>query len=153
MIQTPDSPLARLADEVSRTNGRLKSLFAEVRRLVELGDSELLVLSAVVSAQRAPTVPQIGRSLGHPRQLIQRAANSLVERGLLEAVANPDHKRAPLLAATPAGVALKVQADGYAQVIAGRFGAGLDMGVLTSAADALFAARQMLEQHGRNRES
>lgn len=149
MSHAPNDPLSRLADEVSRANGRLKSLFADVRRQVDLGDSELLVLSAVVSAQHAPTVPQIGRSLGHPRQLIQRAANNLIERGLVEGVANPDHKRAPLLVATPAGLALKARADAHAQAIAARFAAGLDIDVLAAAADALHAARQMLERQGR----
>ncbi len=59
-------------------------------------------------------MPQIGRSLGHPRQVIQRAVNVLVDKGLIETAPNPDHKRAPLLIATPAGEQLKDQIDARA---------------------------------------
>jgi DNA-binding MarR family transcriptional regulator len=104
-------PLVGLIDETSRLNGRLKSLFAEARRGAGLGDSELAVLSAVVEAERPPTVPQIGRSFGQPRQQIQRAANSLMGAGLIEAIPNPDHKRASLLRATESGISLKRRAD------------------------------------------
>ena len=89
--------LVGLVDEIARLNGRLKSAFAASRRAVGLGDSEIMVLNAVVEAERPPTVAQIGRSLGHPRQIIQRAANSLVADGLIETRPNPDHKRAALL--------------------------------------------------------
>ena len=107
-------PLVGLSDELIRLNGRLKSLFAEARRGAGLGDSEMGVLNAVVEADRAPTVPQIGRSFGQPRQLVQRAANSLMAAGLIEAVPNPDHKRAVLLCATDKGLTLKREVDGRA---------------------------------------
>ena len=62
-------PLIGLSDELIRLNGRLKGRFAGARRSEGLGDSELTVLNAVVEADRPPTVPQIGRSLGQPRQI------------------------------------------------------------------------------------
>src|SRR6476619_7051571 len=89
--------LVGLVDEVLRLGGRLKSTFAGARRAAGLGESESMVLNAVVEADRAPTVSQIGRSLGQPRQIVQRAANALVEAGLIATAPNPDHKRAPLL--------------------------------------------------------
>ena len=49
----------------------------------------MLVLSAVAGALSPPTVPQIGRSLGHPRQVIQRIADALVARGLIGFEDNP----------------------------------------------------------------
>src|SRR3954454_18990450 len=105
------NPLAILLDEVIRTQGRLRSVFADVNAATGLTSMEAMVLTAIVEARFAPTVPQIGRSLGHPRQVIQRAANSLIAAGLIEARSNPDHKRAPLLVATTAGKALKGEAD------------------------------------------
>ena len=138
-------PLVGLVDETSRLTGRLKSLFAASRQSVGLNDSEIMVLNAVVEADRAPTVAQIGRSLGHPRQLIQRAANSLRDAGLIEAADNPDHKRAPLLAPTQAGLALKRKADALAEEIAERLMPALDESGLRETTQALRAIRKQLE--------
>ena len=63
-------PLVGLSDELIRLNGRMKSLFAGARRPEGLGDSEQSVLNAVVEADHPPTVPQIGRSYGQPRQIV-----------------------------------------------------------------------------------
>jgi len=138
-------PLVGLVDEISRLNGRLKSTFAASRREVGLGDSEMMVLNAVVEAERAPTVPQIGRSLGHPRQLIQRAANALMASGLIEAVPNPDHKRAALLRPTGKGTALKREADARADAIAGTLAGDMDGEAVRAATRALRAIRRQLE--------
>jgi DNA-binding MarR family transcriptional regulator len=114
-------PLVRLIDEVLRLHGRLKSVFAGVNAASGLGAMELTVLTAVVAAQSAPTVAQIGRSLGHPRQVIQRAAHALLTAGLIAATPNPHHKRATLLLPTRAGTRLKRQADRRAIKTADRF--------------------------------
>lgn len=138
-------PLVGLSDELIRLNGRLKSLFAEARRGAGLGDSEMGVLNAVVEADRAPTVPQIGRSFGQPRQLVQRAANSLIDAGLIEALPNPDHKRAVLLQATPRGVALKREIDKLADAKAAELAATLDAVMVRDAARMLGEIRRSLE--------
>lgn len=138
-------PLIGLSDELIRLNGRLKHLFAGARRPDGIGGSELTVLNAVVEAARPPTVPQIGRSLGQPRQLIQRAANSLIDAGLIEVEANPDHKRAVLLRPTADGTSIKreidARADGIAQDIAG----DLDADLIHRATSALREIRTELE--------
>lgn len=107
-------PMLLLSDEILRLNGRLKSVFAGSGAATGLPAMESTVLAAVVQARTPPTVPQIGRSLGHPRQVMQRAANALIATGLIKTAANPDHKRAPLLVATAAGEALKQEADARA---------------------------------------
>ena len=140
-------PLVGLSDELIRLNGRLKSLFAEARRGAGLGDSEMSVLNAVVEAERPPTVPQIGRSFGQPRQLVQRAANSLIAAGLIEALPNPDHKRAMLLRATERGVALKREIDARADAKADAMASGLDADAVRAATRALSAIRRELEAH------
>lgn len=144
-------PLVVLVDETSRLGGRLKSVFADVRRSVGLGDSEMMVLAAVVEAERPPTVPQIGRSLGHPRQLIQRAANALMEQGLIETVSNPDHKRAALLRATAQGIAVKRDADARADAIARSLSSTLDLDVVREQVRALGVIRRQLEVQLRER--
>ncbi len=138
-------PLIGLMDEFHRLGGRLKSAFADARRGVGLGESEMLVLNAVVEAQRAPTVSQIGRSLGQPRQIVQRAANALAQAGLIETAPNPDHKRAPLLIASEVGTAIKRQADARADIIAQALSTGLDLDAACRLAQDLRAFRKQLE--------
>lgn len=138
-------PLVGLVDETSRLTGRLKSVFAQSRQSAGLNDSEIMVLNAVVEADQAPTVAQIGRSLGHARQLIQRAANALRDAGLLDMVDNPGHKRAPLLAPTARGIALKRQTDLRAEEIAEQLMPALDENGVREATLALRALRRQLE--------
>ncbi len=135
--------LIGLVDEVTRLNGRLKSTFAASRREAGLNESEMMVLNSVVEASRAPTVAQIGRSMGQPRQIVQRAANSLIEAGLIETAPNPDHKRAVLLRPTPRGLALKREADGRAEAIAEEL--TLDLAATRAATLAVRAVRKQLE--------
>ena len=143
-------PLVGLSDELIRLNGRLKSLFAGARRSAGLGDSELGVLNSVVEAEHLPTVSQIGRSIGQPRQLIQRAANALVEAGLIETIPNPDHKRAVLLRATERGIAVKREVDVRADETAEAVWAVSNHEGVREAIDALRAIRQKLEAQLRN---
>jgi len=138
-------PLVGLSDELIRLNGRMKALFAGARRSEGLGDSELSVLNAVVEADRPPTVPQIGRSFGQPRQIVQRAANSLMAAGLIETVPNPDHKRAVLLRATEQGLAMKRGMDARADEVADSIAAELDADAVRAATLALRAVRKQLE--------
>ena len=111
-------PLIAVVDEISRLRGRLRDLFEDVEYAPGLSRLQSMVLAAALEAPVPPTVPQIGRSLGHPRQVVQRAANDLVDAGLLEKADNPDHKRASLLVATDKARALKQQSDRAALVLA-----------------------------------
>ncbi len=115
------NPLIQLLDEVSRLQGRFGSLFAEVHAESGLKHMENLVLNAIVEADTPPTAAQIGRSLGHPRQVVQRAVNDLADDGFLERLPNPDHKRAPLLAVTRKGEQLKERTDRMALAICDAF--------------------------------
>lgn len=140
-------PIIGLIDEVSRLNGRLASIFAPSSDGSDLGRTERVVLNAVVEADHPPTVPQIGRALAYPRQLIQRAVNSLVAEGLMNTRTNPEHKRAPLLTATPAGLALKRRADKRAAIIAAELEADLDIGSVLAATAALNNIRRQVETY------
>lgn len=146
----PRNDLIRLVDELTRLHGRLKTAFAPARREVGLGQSEMTVLNAVVEAERPPTVPQIGRSMGSARQLIQRAANILMDAGLIEAAPNPDHKRAALLIPTEKGIALKRRADAKADEIAKGIAEFINMEDARAATRSLAAVRRVLELKYRN---
>ena len=146
---TPRNPLIALVDEVSRLHGRLRSAFSQTRRSVALGETELMVLTAVIEADVSPTVSKIGRSLGYPRQLVQRAANALAAEGLIDTAPNPDHKRAPLLMPTDKGRQVKNKADIVAGAIAADLLIGLDPAATQDAIERLRDLRKALENQMR----
>ncbi|HTV96070.1 MAG TPA: helix-turn-helix domain-containing protein [Steroidobacteraceae bacterium] len=141
------NPLVRLVDEVVRLQGRLKGVFAGSNEAAGLPPMELTVLTAVVEAASPPTVPQIGRSLGRPRQVIQRAAHALIAAQLIETAPNPHHKRAPLLAATRRGRAVKRKADDCAIRAANAFLGGIDAARCSRLARELRALRGEIEAY------
>ena len=77
--------------------------------------------------------------------MIQRAANSLRDAGLIEMSGNPDHKRAPLLLATEKGIALKRKADTLAVEIAEALMPALDRNGVREATQSLRDLRKQLE--------
>jgi DNA-binding MarR family transcriptional regulator len=131
---------------VVRVGARLSGTFAEARRQAGLGDSEFLVLNAVVEAEHPPTVPRIGRSLGRPRQLVQRAADSLIDAGLIRTLPNPDHK---LLVAEKNGIAIKRRVDAAADRIAEELGAELDLDRVRTTTHSLRTLRRHIEARAR----
>src|ERR687891_2439908 len=55
------------------------------------------VLGAIALAERPLTVPQIARRMGLTRQSVHVTVRRLVDDGLLEFVANTDHRRSRLV--------------------------------------------------------
>lgn len=152
MYAAPFPDFARFADEVARLRGRIAALFADSRAEAGLAEMELTVLTAAVNAVAPPTVAQIGRSLGHPRQVVQRAANRLAELGLIEFTDNPDHKRASLITATEAGRALKARDHAAALAITADLLQRIDERDFAEAAQRLHAIRAAIEAYLRERE-
>jgi DNA-binding MarR family transcriptional regulator len=138
-------PLVGLADEVIRLHGRLAAVNGDRGESEGLTGSQALLLTAVINAERPPTVPQIGRSLGHARQSVQRIANALIAQGLLASKENPDHKRAPLLLPTEAGRAIHARLQERAQVWIARVTEGIDPDDLAAATQTLRTLRERLE--------
>lgn len=145
------SDLVLLLDSVLRLSARLRESFAEAREGEGLNAMEHTVLAAVAEAASPPTVPQIGRSLGHARQVIRQVAKGLAERGLLEFADNPDHKRAGLLVPTEAGRALQARANVRAEAIAAELRRSVDASQVNQALGLLGAIRADLEAHQRGR--
>lgn len=143
----------RFADEVARLRGRMRALFAETRAQSGLPEMELMVLTAAVNAVAPPTVAQIGRSLGHPRQVMQRAANRLAELGLVRFADNPEHKRASLIVATEAGRVLKAADHDRAQAVTRAVMARIDAATFADAAARMHAIRTEIEAYLRERET
>jgi DNA-binding MarR family transcriptional regulator len=148
LARHPDAVIG-LVDSVARVHGRFKGLFAELRDLAGLSEMEMTVLTAVVEAAHPPTVPQIGRSLGHARQVIQRASDQLVQGGLIEVAPNPDHKRALLLLPTAEGHSVKRTVDARGREIAADVLQSVDADRVRRATALLEEIRGGLEAHVR----
>jgi DNA-binding MarR family transcriptional regulator len=138
-----------LLDEILRLHGRFRSTFADFRRDYGLTESELMVLNAVLEAERPPTMSQIGRSMGLSRQFIQRAANSLINRGLVEQQENPEHKRAALLLPTAEARELKREMNFRAFALAEALDCQVDIDAVRAAIHSLRAVRRAMEAHQR----
>jgi DNA-binding MarR family transcriptional regulator len=134
-----------LVDEVLRTRGRLLSATASFGEREGLTGAQSLVLVAVARAENPPTVPQIGRSLGHTRQAVQRVVDVLAANGFVEFVDNPDHKRARRLVATPVGRAAQQAADDRSRSWAAEVTADLPAADLATTIATLRTLRTRLE--------
>lgn len=150
--QAPHSDVALLVDEISRLRGRLNAVFAGRDDDAGLSAMESTVLTAVYEAAHPPTVAQIGRSLGHPRQVIQRAANSLVARYLIRFDDNPAHKRASILVCTDQGAAIKQAGKARAAAITAELLRDVDADAVRDAVQLLRRIRRQIEQHIRERD-
>lgn len=84
-----------------RLNGRLMDIAQRLARAGGLTATEWRVLGGVLNEPHS--VAEIGRLMGMTRQGVQRVADQLIDRGLAEYRPNPAHRRAKLLACTPAG--------------------------------------------------
>jgi len=147
-MQLPEAdPFIQIINEVLRVHGRVRPLFEEIERATGLSNMELAVLASVAEAREPRTVSELGRSLGHPRQVIQRTTNELVTRGLITTQVNPFHKRAPVLALTAEGRSLKDIADGIARRIGEKVRANLDRASCDAAIASLRLARKAIDEH------
>lgn len=82
-------------------------LLAEGDRMaagVGLTSARWKVIGVIALAPAGVTVPGIARSLGQSRQAVQRITDVMQEDGLLRYVANPRHKRSPLVVLTDRGL-------------------------------------------------
>jgi DNA-binding MarR family transcriptional regulator len=135
--------------EANRVAGRCLQIFSRLREASGLSGLEVLTLMAITHAASPPTVPQVGRSLGHPRQVIQRAARVLEEQGLVATLPNPGHKRAALLVPTDEGRDLGRSIDAQAAEIVGKLADGLDLdlGALNATSESLLTLRDRIDEY------
>lgn len=145
VLRSTTADIIGILGEVNRLAARCQMVFGRLRQETGLTGIEVLTLIAVAHADTAPTVPQVGRSLGHPRQVIQRAVRVLEQRGLVSSLPNPGHKRASLLVATEAGRELGRWIDGGADAVATRLGQGLDAGLMADTFRGLLALRARID--------
>ncbi len=129
--------LTELILETFRLNGAL--LAAGDQLVAELGltSARWQVLGAIMLSGRPLSVAQIARRMGLSRQAVQRVANDLAAARLVAYQANPDHKRAKLVAPTEPGAAAYAAADARQAVWVSGLAAGLEPAALAAASTLL----------------
>ena len=137
--------LSGVALATFRLNGQVLELAETLARPAGLTAAWWQVLGAALGSPLP--VAGIARDMGITRQSVQRIADLLVARGLAEFLDNPAHRRAKLLAPTPAGRAAVQAIDPGHAAAAGRLVAamgGADR--LTAALAALRALSTALDR-------
>lgn len=108
---TQAAALTQLVLTVFRLNGTLLHWGDRLVEPLGLTSARWQMLGAIALAVAPLTAPQVGEAMGVTRQGAQKQLNLLVEQGLVEAHPNPAHRRSPLYALTPKGLALYRKAD------------------------------------------
>ncbi|MCK8482955.1 MarR family transcriptional regulator [Aliiroseovarius sp. S2029] len=94
--------LVALIREIRTAFNRLKSVAEVLHTDLEINPSMRAILQTLIN--KAPqTVPEIARAKSVSRQHVQKNMNALLQKGLVHAQNNPDHKRSVLFLPTLAG--------------------------------------------------
>lgn len=96
--------LMALATTVARLNLALKAVAERLHHEDGLSAGDRSILLDLVDGAR--TVPGLARLRPVARQVMQRAVDSLVGRGLVTTQPNPEHRRSVLVALSTKGVAV-----------------------------------------------
>ena len=129
--------VTRLALSVFRLNGVLLHWGDQLVAPLGLTSARWQMLGAVALADAPLTAPQVGEAMGVTRQGAQKQLSLLLEQGLVEARPNPAHRRSPLYALTPQGLALYGNADALWTAQAA------ELASLISAAEAITATHTL----------
>lgn len=150
MVPPPSDPFIVLMTEIFRIRGRFRLLFQDFEGSTGFSRIQYAVLATVIEADDPPTVSQLGRNLGYPRQVIQRKANELIDRGLLRMKDNPAHKRACVLVPTRKGLDLKVIADEWTKLNSAELLTKLEPGLCDKITADLRTLRVAIDGHIRH---
>lgn len=110
-VAPEDLAITQLTLTVFRLNGLLLHWGDRLVEPLGLTSARWQMLGAIALAQMPLTAPLVGEAMGVTRQGAQKQLNLLLEQGLVEARPNPVHRRSPLYALTPRGLALYRQAE------------------------------------------
>jgi DNA-binding MarR family transcriptional regulator len=120
-----------------RANGLLLAAGDLLGATEGLTSARWQVLGAVALAEQPVTVPQIARRMGLARQSVHATVNRLVVDGLVERVANADHRRSQLVALTQPGRTSYAAMDKLQAAWVGQLAEGIGQSKLETAAAVL----------------
>jgi DNA-binding MarR family transcriptional regulator len=136
----------RLILSTFRANGLLLAAGDTLAAREGLTSARWQVLGAVELAERALTVPQIARRMGLARQSVHATVRNLIDDGLLDFVANADHRRSPLVTTTARGKRTYQALATHQAAWVNELAAGLDETDLKAAARVMDALCLRLDQ-------
>ncbi|MFF3554018.1 MarR family winged helix-turn-helix transcriptional regulator [Streptomyces tsukubensis] len=132
MTKTGDPlPPDELAERLTEVLGLAGLLYRRVLRKVEQTAPEqglsvgVRAVLELLREQGPTTVPRMSRSQALSRQFVQRMVNDGAALGLVEQIANPAHRRSPLIGLTVAGRAAITAVTDREKAVLGRTGGGL----------------------------
>lgn len=130
---------------IFRANGLLLAAGDRLAADHGLTSARWQVLGAIALAQRPLTVPQIARRMGLTRQSVHTTVSRLLADGLVEFVANADHRRSQLVRMTELGEAGYRAMDDKQATWVNELAEGLNRSELETAAHVLGELCQRLE--------
>jgi len=101
--QSPETAFSHLMGECFRINRRLVTAVGQLTHGTEVTGAQWGVLGAFGESDELLSVAQAARGLGLARQGVQRVADLLEGKGLIEYLENPHHRRAKLAKVTGHG--------------------------------------------------
>jgi len=137
--------ITELILEIFRLNGRLLAAGDALVRDLGLTSARWQVLGAVAMSPVPLPVSHIARNMGLSRQGVQRVADELEARGLVQFAPNPHHQRAKLAVLTEHGRALYEAAAERQRPWAAALADELPIGAIGAATELLRALRDRLE--------
>jgi DNA-binding MarR family transcriptional regulator len=138
-----------LVVEVFRLNGDLIEAGDMLVRDLDLTSARWQVLGAIALSPVPLPVAHIARNMGLARQSVQRIVDDIRDDGLVQLEPNPHHRRAPLVAMTPAGVAAYERATERKDLWADVLTEGLSPEAIEAASTVLRTLQQRIgASHG-----
>ncbi len=118
-------------------------------RDLDLTSARWQVLGAIALSPVPLPVAHIARNMGLARQSVQRIVDDIRDDGLVQLEPNPHHRRAPLVAMTPAGVAAYERATERKDLWADVLTEGLSPEAIEAASTVLRTLQQRIgASHG-----
>jgi DNA-binding MarR family transcriptional regulator len=157
MPQAPPSPagertrlaLNGLIIEIFRLNGDLLAVGDTLVADLGLTSARWQVLGAISFSPVPLPVAHIARNMGLTRQAVQRVVDDMREDGLLRLEPNPHHRRASLVAMTPAGETAYRQASERQGIWAADLASGLSYEAIEAAGTLLRELQRRLDTASR----
>ena len=143
-----DDVFSDLIVMVFRLNGRLIEAGNRLVGDIGLTSAWWQVLGALALSPAPLPVAHIARNMGLARQSVQRIADLLAEKGLVQFEANPHHQRAKLVVLTAEGAAAVRAAQERQRPWARAMAAGLTMERIAAALETLTHMDQHLAKVG-----
>jgi DNA-binding MarR family transcriptional regulator len=142
--QDQEYAFSRLMAECFRTNRQLVSAVAQLTNGSGISGAQWGVLGAFGGSDESLTVAQTARRLGLARQGVQRVADLLENKGLIEYLPNPNHRRAKLAKLTDQGRNLLAQLQARESRWAQRAAGDLDIEAVEAATKLVRSIRERL---------